>query len=92
MALMIVCSCNVLSDKALVAVLQTAVAVRLRTAGQLYKCMGCRPECGRCLPTIQRILTEHSGGACQAGCPTCPANPVPSFADEDAQPYLAAAE
>jgi len=41
-----------------------------RTAGQVYGCLGCSAQCGRCARTIRRIMDEALGGAetcCQAG-------------------------
>jgi bacterioferritin-associated ferredoxin len=63
---MIICSCNVLSDHAV----RTAVsgAAAPRTAGQVYGCLGCSPQCGRCATTIRRIMDEALG-PCSAGCP-----------------------
>jgi bacterioferritin-associated ferredoxin len=29
-----------------------------RTPGQVYGCLGCSPQCGRCARTIQRIMDE----------------------------------
>jgi bacterioferritin-associated ferredoxin len=62
---MIICSCNVLSDHAV----RTAVsgAAAPRTTGQVYGCLGCSPQCGRCATTIRRIMDEALG-ACAAGC------------------------
>ena len=62
---MIICSCNVLSDQAV----RTAVAgaAAPRTTGQVYGCLGCSPQCGRCAATIRRIMDEALG-ACTAGC------------------------
>src|ERR1700694_614986 len=45
---MIVCSCNVLSDTQ---VRETVSAASARTAGQVYRCLGCSPQCGRCART-----------------------------------------
>ncbi|HXW27677.1 MAG TPA: (2Fe-2S)-binding protein [Xanthobacteraceae bacterium] len=61
---MIICSCNVLSDQAV----RTAVtgASAPRTAGQIYGCLGCVPQCGRCASTIRQIMDEALG-ACAAG-------------------------
>jgi bacterioferritin-associated ferredoxin len=61
---MIVCSCNVLSDRDI----RTAVAVQSpRTAGQVYGCLGCSAQCGRCVRTIRKIMDDaHS--ACAATC------------------------
>jgi bacterioferritin-associated ferredoxin len=63
-ASMIVCSCNVLSDRDV----RTAVSGSEppRTAGQVYGCLGCSPQCGRCARTIRRIMDEAvaAAGAC----------------------------
>ena len=63
---MIICSCNVLSDHAVRSVVAGAAAPR--TAGQVYGCLGCSPQCGRCVTTIRRIMDEALG-ACDASCP-----------------------
>ena len=63
---MIVCSCNVLSDhdvRAAIGAEQTP-----RTTGQVYGCLGCSPQCGRCARTIRRIMDE----AIRAGDPERP--------------------
>ena len=54
---MIVCSCNVLSEAAV----QTAchAANGPKTLGQVYRCLGCDPQCGRCARTLKTIL-DHS--------------------------------
>jgi len=67
---MIICSCNVLSDDEV----RTAVAgsdLPSRTAGQVYGCLGCSPQCGRCARTIKRIMDEALGG-CADACTGCP--------------------
>jgi bacterioferritin-associated ferredoxin len=64
---MIVCSCNVLSDHD---VRSIAAAQAPRSAGQLYGCLGCSPQCGRCARTIRRIMDEALASA--AGCQCCP--------------------
>jgi len=63
---MIVCSCNVLSDDDV----RTAVAAPRapRTAGQVYGCLGCSAQCGRCARTIRKIIDETLNGA-KIGCP-----------------------
>jgi bacterioferritin-associated ferredoxin len=63
---MIVCSCNVLSDNQVRTAVSTAAP---RSAAQVYGCLGCSPQCGRCLTTIRRIMDEALG-ACPAtgGC------------------------
>jgi bacterioferritin-associated ferredoxin len=58
---MIVCSCNVFSDRD---VRMALTAERtLTTASQVYGCLGCSAQCGRCASTIRRILDEATAGA-----------------------------
>src|SRR6185312_6258150 len=66
-ASMIVCSCNVFTDRDV----RTAVTGNEppRTAGQVYGCLGCSPQCGRCARTIRRIMDEAlSSASCGQGC------------------------
>jgi chemotaxis protein histidine kinase CheA len=53
---MIICSCNVLSDHEV----RTAMAADAppRTAGDLFRCLGCSAQCGRCARSIRRIMYE----------------------------------
>ena len=66
---MIVCSCNVLSDSDVRSVCQADQ--RPRTAGQVYGCLGCSAQCGRCARTIRKIMDEALDAAAQScnGCP-----------------------
>ena len=66
---MIVCSCNVLSDRDVRAAVQHGG--KPRTTGQVYGCLGCSPQCGRCARTIRRIMDEALAGACDSGCRCC---------------------
>ncbi len=61
---MIVCSCNVLSDKDVRKACQAQD--RPRSTGQVYGCLGCSAQCGRCARTIRKIMDEALLGA---GCP-----------------------
>ncbi len=63
---MIVCSCNVLTDHDVRATLSASEAAP-RTTGQVYNCLGCSPQCGRCARTIRRIMNEALAGA-EPGC------------------------
>ena len=75
---MIVCSCNVLSDHDV----RTAVTAeaRPRSTGQVYGCLGCSAQCGRCARSIRKIMNEALAGAgCPVGCGACPSK---SSADE----------
>jgi bacterioferritin-associated ferredoxin len=53
---MIVCSCNVLTDHDVRSVVQTAEDPL--TASDVYGCLGCSRQCGRCARTIKRIMNE----------------------------------
>ena len=64
---MIVCSCNVLSDKDVRTAVQTEAP---RSTGQVYGCLGCSAQCGRCARTIRRIMDEALDAA--DGCGGCP--------------------
>lgn len=64
---MIVCSCNVLSDHDVRATLSGNEAAP-RTAGEVYTCLGCSAQCGRCARTIRRIMDEALAAADPACC------------------------
>jgi bacterioferritin-associated ferredoxin len=59
---MIVCSCNVLTDQDVRSTLSDS-ADAPRTTGQVYQCLGCSAQCGRCARTIRRIMNEALGEA-----------------------------
>jgi bacterioferritin-associated ferredoxin len=68
---MIVCSCNVLSDHDVRDAVTSADGLP-RHPKQIYGCLGCSAECGRCARTIKGIIDEALGAcarACHAGCP-----------------------
>ncbi|WP_024511074.1 (2Fe-2S)-binding protein [Bradyrhizobium sp. ARR65] len=68
---MIVCSCNVITDHDIRNAVSSADDV-LRHAKQVYGCLGCSMECGRCARTIKTIIDEALGTcarSCQTGCP-----------------------
>jgi bacterioferritin-associated ferredoxin len=54
---MIICSCNFLTDREVRTMVTTAVRPPT-TPGQVYKCLGCRPKCGRCARSISLIMDE----------------------------------
>ena len=43
-----------------------------RNAKQIYGCLGCSAECGRCARTIKTIIDEALGACARACCPGCP--------------------
>ena len=69
---MIVCSCNVLSDTAILATLRSEDAAQPRSPAQAYQCLGCAPRCGRCLATVRALLAEARVANCAVGCAICP--------------------
>lgn len=68
---MIVCSCNVLSDDDVRAALSGAAELP-RTTRQVYGCLGCSAECGRCARTIRRIMMEALGACASERAVGCP--------------------
>jgi bacterioferritin-associated ferredoxin len=87
---MIVCSCNVLSDHDV----RNAVGASRslpRNAKQLYGCLGCNAECGRCARTIKTIIDEALGPCAKACCSGCPHSLSHEAAEEDAQTEFALA-
>jgi bacterioferritin-associated ferredoxin len=79
---MIVCSCNVISDQDIRSAVNAAEALP-RNAKQIYGCLGCSAECGRCARTIKTIIDEALGAcakSCCAGCPHSQAHAAESHA------------
>ncbi|WP_315738584.1 MULTISPECIES: bacterioferritin-associated ferredoxin [unclassified Bradyrhizobium] len=67
---MIVCSCNVISDHDIRNAVKSADELP-RNPKQVYGCLGCSAECGRCARTIKTIIDEALGPcarSCQVGC------------------------
>ena len=65
---MIVCSCNVLTDKDVRGAVESDA--RPRKAGQVYGCLGCSAQCGRCATTIRKIMDEALATSADA-CGNC---------------------
>ena len=53
---MIICSCNAISDTSVKASIHSDKCPR--TPGAVYRCLGCRPNCGRCFATVRAIIDE----------------------------------
>jgi bacterioferritin-associated ferredoxin len=68
---MIVCSCNVFTDQDVRSTLSARDDVP-RTTGQVYHCLGCNAQCGRCARTIRRIMDEALTTAEPACCRRAP--------------------
>jgi bacterioferritin-associated ferredoxin len=76
---MIVCSCNVLSETQ---VRETCGAENgPRTTIEVYRCLGCSPQCGRCARTIRAIMNEAVGSACNTCPAACPATKLSAAAE-----------
>jgi bacterioferritin-associated ferredoxin len=71
---MIVCSCNVLSDREVRRVVTESAAQQL-TARQVYRCLGCSARCGRCSGTIKGII-DQALALRIAGCPGTATKPA----------------
>lgn len=72
---MIVCSCNVLTDHDVRTAVNTSAP---RTTGQVYGCLGCSAQCGRCARSIRKIMDEALVGAgCPVGCGSCATHSAP---------------
>jgi bacterioferritin-associated ferredoxin len=86
---MIVCSCNVLSDDDVRNAVNASEDLP-RNAKQIYGCLGCSAECGRCARTIKTII-DDALGACAKACHSgCPHNRSDVDADVDGEFALAA--
>ncbi|PZR80762.1 MAG: (2Fe-2S)-binding protein [Hyphomicrobiales bacterium] len=62
---MIVCSCNCLTDSEIRATLASRACPR--TPFEVYKCLGCSLNCGRCIATVRTIIDEASAGTATGG-------------------------
>jgi bacterioferritin-associated ferredoxin len=90
---MIVCHCNVLTDKQILATLADEPLTMPRSPVQVYKCLGCAPNCGRCLTAVRALLQKaRANSACAVGCATCPAQHVQVANDQVGRFALVAAE
>jgi bacterioferritin-associated ferredoxin len=54
---MIICSCNVITDEAVRSAIMDA-DTPVRTSGEVYSCLGCSPQCGRCARSIKPIMRD----------------------------------
>ena len=57
---MIICSCSVLTYQEVRTKVATA-ELAPTTTGQVYKCLECRPKCGRCISSVSEIVDEALG-------------------------------
>jgi len=73
---MSVCHCNVLTKAAILDVIRDNPLSMPNSPVQVHKCMGCAPQCGRCLVTVREILREARITTVAVGCATCPTGAV----------------
>ncbi|MFN3481952.1 (2Fe-2S)-binding protein [Rhabdaerophilum calidifontis] len=88
---MIICSCNALTRAQILEAAASEPPHAPRSPAQTYRCLGCAPDCGRCLVTVRRILGEARAGACAVSCPACPGHAAAETEDSDAVPAFAIA-
>ena len=72
---------------------RNAVSVALmppRTPGQVYGCLGCSAQCGRCARTIKKIMDEALGACAKSCCSGCPHSQAHAEPDVHAEFALAA--
>lgn len=55
---MYICICNALSDRQL-----SAAATGARSVAEVFRCCGSRPQCGKCLPDVARLIEAQSESA-----------------------------
>ncbi|MEO1020092.1 MAG: (2Fe-2S)-binding protein [Pseudomonadota bacterium] len=51
---MFVCSCNALTDDQILEVCRGSAG----SPSRVYRCLGCKPQCGICLKTIQKLYAS----------------------------------
>ena len=62
---MYVCICHGFTEKKVKQALDKGVC----TAAGFFNCMGCRPQCGKCVPYVRQMAAEHrAANACAANC------------------------
>jgi len=67
---MIVCSCNVVSDREVRGLLRPASA--RPSVGAVFRNLGCSVQCGRCARSIAAIVDQHSPRGCdESECGGC---------------------
>ena len=52
---MIICLCNRISDRT---AREAACTGACRSVSDIYRCLGCRVQCGKCLPEMRRLFGE----------------------------------
>jgi bacterioferritin-associated ferredoxin len=85
---MIVCHCNVLTKAAILDAIGSNPLSMPHSPVQVHKCLGCAPQCGRCLSTVRDILAEARLTTVAAGCAVCPSGAVCAHNDDHVLPAV----
>lgn len=59
---MYICICNALTDKQIRSMLGEAAG----STAKVYACLGCRPQCGKCVPYVRNMVRQHCDCAAEA--------------------------
>jgi bacterioferritin-associated ferredoxin len=54
---MYLCNCNGLTEREV----REALATGCRSAGQVYRCLGVKPQCGRCVQDVRGMMRAGAG-------------------------------
>jgi bacterioferritin-associated ferredoxin len=54
---MYLCNCNGLTEREV----REALATGCRSAGQVYRCLGVKPQCGRCVKDVRGMMRTGAG-------------------------------
>ena len=55
---MYICLCNALTDRDLL----PHTAAGGASVAMVYQACGCRPQCGKCVPYVRRMMREQADG------------------------------
>lgn len=53
---MFICICNAINDRTVREIVATGAGTSPRA---IHRAAGCKPQCGRCLPEMAEMITEH---------------------------------
>lgn len=59
---MYICLCNGLTDRAI----RSAAQASERSVSEVYRALGCAPQCGKCAPDIRDMLRDGRPGGTAA--------------------------
>ena len=73
---MYICICNGITDRQIkMAVANGAV----RSVSDVYRCMQCKPECGRCAPTVVELMRQPVGSVFLPPLPVASSHAAPAM-------------